>query len=337
MSHLDGLPIEEIRRRVGDLRQVARIERFVEDDGPARGSRRYRVVTGGGLEFDVHPDRCLDIGAISYMGTPLAWIAPRDTGPARPARAGALGWQRAFAGGLFTTCGLDQFGSPCEDGGEPFGLHGRIGGHSAVEVSAAGDGRELVISGQVRQSRLFGENLALYRTIRTPVGGGTVEVLDTVVNEGFSATPHMILYHLNLGWPLVDESAVLEIPGTAVVPRDPEARRGLASWHAFGPPQRHWREQVFRHDLPAGSLVEVRLVSRHAGLAIQIDSGALPWLFQWKMLGEGTYVLGLEPANCPVIEGRARAREAGVLPTLAPGERREYRMTFSALPGKSIA
>ena len=42
-------------------------------------------------------------------------------------------------------------------------------------------------------------------------------------------------------------------------------------------------------------------------------------------MGEGLYVVGLEPANCHV-EGRIRERERGTLPMLTPGETRRYRL-----------
>jgi hypothetical protein len=54
------------------------------------------------------------------------------------------------------------------------------------------------------------------------------------------------------------------------------------------------------------------------------DKASFPYLVQWKMMGEGTYVLGIEPANCPVIGGRVAASEQGALPQLAPGETRLY-------------
>jgi hypothetical protein len=42
------------------------------------------------------------------------------------------------------------------------------------------------------------------------------------------------------------------------------------------------------------------------------------------MLGEGAYVLGVEPANCAGIGGRASAARSGELPILAPGASRSY-------------
>nr|WP_199736313.1 DUF4432 family protein [Micromonospora sp. HM5-17] len=61
-------------------------------------------------------------------------------------------------------------------------------------------------------------------------------------------------------------------------------------------------------------------------------SGQLPALLQWKSLRRGTYVLGIEPANCPVIGGRVEARERGVLPVLQPGESRRYALEFRIGP-----
>jgi hypothetical protein len=49
------------------------------------------------------------------------------------------------------------------------------------------------------------------------------------------------------------------------------------------------------------------------------------------MLGEGLYVVGVEPGNCSAIEGRATARQRGDLPILAPGERRAYQLSVEII------
>ena len=123
--------------RVGRLDQVAGSTLLTESEGPARGMRRIAVRCGE-LAFDVHPDRALDIGAFSFRGTPLAWTSPsglvapwnRDSAP--------MGWLRAFPGGLVSTCGLDAFGSPSEDEGEEYPLHGRAGTLQADHVGHDG-------------------------------------------------------------------------------------------------------------------------------------------------------------------------------------------------------
>jgi hypothetical protein len=288
------------------------------------------------LPRHVHPDRCLDLGAVSWRGMPLAWMAP--AGIAAPSRSGsdAWGWRRAFGGGLLTTCGLDHFGPPTMDQGTEFGLHGRATALAAEHVTTraewTGDrGYLLEVSGQLRQSQLFGENLALRRTVRSFFGSPTVSIEDTVTNDGHRTQPHMILYHLNVGWPMLDAGADLVVPTRAVHPRDSVARAGLAAWNSFGPPERDYPEQVFRHELAADEPVTVQVRNRRLGKALSVSfhSGQLPHLFQWKSLQRGTYVLGVEPANCPVIGGRAEARAQGVLPVLEPGESRDYVIAIS--------
>ena len=78
-------------------------------------------------------------------------------------------------------------------------------------------------------------------------------------------------------------------------------------------------------------MVVVRLVNPEfndgSGLEVSIKyrRSEYPILVQWKMMGEGLYVVGLEPANCHV-EGRCAERERGTLQILQPGEVRIYHL-----------
>jgi hypothetical protein len=58
----------------------------------------------------------------------------------------------------------------------------------------------------------------------------------------------------------------------------------------------------------------------------------LPRFIQWKMVGVGTYVTGLEPANC-LVEGRDKDRARGILQFLEPGEQREYVVELGVVAG----
>jgi hypothetical protein len=44
-------------------------------------------------------------------------------------------------------------------------------------------------------------------------------------------------------------------------------------------------------------------------LTVRYRPDQLPALMPWRMLGVRTYVMAMEPANCPTIEGRTAARE----------------------------
>lgn len=331
----------ELLAYVGQMEQLASIRPMQADDGRARGSRVLQVDTGGGLSFRVMADRALDIGHAVFKGISLAWSSP--SGEAHPSyyEAQNAGWLRSFQGGLMTTCGLDQFGAPGNDEGEEFGLHGRISNLPAQNVNYRAYWKDdeylLEIGGEVRQARLFGENLVLRRRILTSLGATSFRVEDTVTNEGFEPQPHMILYHCNLGFPLVSEGARIYLEAEGTFPRDAEAEEGLSNWNVLQPPTAGYQEQVFRHKLATNDdgVSWVQLDNREVFLSLHLSysSYSLPHLFQWKMMGQGAYVLGLEPANSSAIEGRAVARQRNDLQVLEPGENRSYWLKFSVLEG----
>jgi hypothetical protein len=325
----------ELRRRVGRLGQVAGIEPFVFDDGPARGVRALRF-RAGGPSFDVLADRGMDIGAFEHGGVPLAWLS--HAGVVSPAfyEPAGEGWLRSFGGGLLVTCGLRNVGPPGTWDGEELGLHGRASNTPASNVSHGvrqdGDGVVLEARGEVREASVFGPNLVLRRTISVRLGEARVRVEDVVENEGHAPEPLMLLYHVNLGWPLLDETARLigpGGPGEAPEPRDAEAREGLDGWDRFAAPQPGFRERVFYHGprADAGGWAEARLENPalHGGLALEVRfrPEQLPEFVQWTMTGEGTYVLGLEPATCRV-GGAAAEEAAGRVIHLRPGESRRF-------------
>jgi hypothetical protein len=278
------------------------------------------------------PERALDITVCRNNGMSLAWMS--SAGGTHPAFADnqGLGWLRAFGGGLLTTCGLDQFGGPNQDSDEALGLHGRISNLPAKAVGYTAEWRDdeyvLEITGEMRQTRLFGENLVLRRRISTALGSSKLRIEDTIANEGFEPWPHMLLYHINLGFPLVGPSTRLNVDSTEVVPRDDAAKPGLDQWSEFQTPTAGYSEQVFRHQPQAADngVAQASVENPDLGLTLQLsfDQQALPYLFQWKMMGQGAYVLGVEPANCGVLQGRATARKQGDLPILHPGEQRDY-------------
>ena len=332
---------EELRRRVGRLGQVAGIDPFVFDDGPARGVRALRF-RAGGLSFDVLADRGMDIGAFEYRGVPLAWLS--HTGVVSPAfyEPTGEGWLRSFGGGLLVTCGLTNVGPPGRRGGEELGLHGRASNTPASNVSHEvrqdDEGVVLEARGEVREASVFGPNLVLRRRISVRLGEALVCVEDVVENEGHDPGPLMLLYHLNLGWPLLEETARLVGPGgqdEAPEPRDEEARRGLDGWDRFAAPQSGFGERVFYHSprADAGGWAEARLENPALGgglaLSVRFRPEELPEFVQWTMTGKGTYVVGLEPATCRV-GGAAAEEAAGRVIRLQPGESRRFGLEIRA-------
>jgi hypothetical protein len=191
----------------------------------------------------------------------------------------------------------------------------------------------LYAEAEVMQAAVFGEQLLLRRGIEAQVGESRLTIKDEVVNVGYDRTPHMLLYHVNLGWPVVDDGSELIAPMTTVRARGDYLVDGYQQMHA---PERGCIEQVFEHELAAGPdhRVSVAIVNRRLGLgAYQIyRHDQLPHHFIWRMLGEGTYVIGIEPStNRPT--DRLDARTRGELIELDAGESRLYELELGALVG----
>ena len=320
--------------RVGRMEQLAAVRRYVIDDGKGRGMRAFVVTNAGGIDFTVYPDRGLDIGPARFEGRPLAWQSPN--GPVAPAFYDDSGfaWLRSWMGGLVTTCGWLNVGTPCETAFGTEGLHGRADHIPAEEVNArafwnAAGEYELEISGRIVHSRVFGEKLVTARTIRTCLGRPFVELVDRTTNEGGATLPLMQLYHMNFGWPLADEGTRILAPEHSVTPRDAAAEKGLAEWDRFPAPEADFAEQVFYHDLPSDDAGDctVRIVNPKFGadVVLSFRKRELPYLVQWRMPGRGEYVMGLEPGNC-FVEGQAEFARRGLLRHIEPGETVETRL-----------
>ena len=308
--------------QVANLDQFASVTSSTVTDGPARGCRALDLRVAGGIDVRVLPDRGFDIGAAWYAGVPLAWISAVGERAPLSALPGSA-WLEAFGGGLVTTCGLRNVGAASEG----HGLHGRFSHLAARSVTVERevlDGEVLVSArATIAEVAALGPQLRLERRIRTRTDRGLLELRDTTRNLGPEPEPAPLLYHVNLGAPLVDEGARLELDAVRTLPRDADAEAGLATLARPGPPLPGAREIVLEHEVRAGSdgWASARLVNERVGLALTLrwQAGTLPRLHQWVHPAPGTYALALEPANCSVL-GRAADRAAGRLPLLAVGE-----------------
>jgi hypothetical protein len=336
----------ELAERGGDIGQFAGVRISELGDGFERGVRIADIRTGSGFEFTVLADRGLDIGAAYFGSAPLAWRSPAAFSHPAFFEPEGLGWLRGFGGGLLTTCGLTYFGAPTVDEGQPLGLHGRASYLPAANLAHGadwhGDEYKLWVRGQMREARLFGENLLLRRCISARLGQSRLVVEDSVTNEGHESTPHMLLYHCNLGYPVLSEHSELLIDDEEVCARDEGSARGLPDHRRFEAPTPGYSEQVFQH-LPktdSEGCARAALVNRSfdggrgLGVFLRWRAAELPWMNQWKMMGRGAYVLGLEPATNWTL-GRAAERAAGRLKFLEPGETRSYFVEIGVLASRA--
>jgi hypothetical protein len=308
----------ELRPRVGDLRQWASVRRITLDDGGERGVRALAFSTGGGLDFWVLADRSLDIGPLWWCGMPLAWQSPagfRSPTLHNAESDGGLGFGRSFSGFLVTG-GLDHIRHPAN--GQP--LHGRLP-FTPARVSAYGEDWErdepvLFCEGEVTQARHGGEALRLTRRIEAPAGGTALTIVDAVENLGPRPWAQASLYHFNLGFPAIADGTIVGMAGRRLlgplqVP-DATAQTESRSWPADGAEE-------------ASCVVHTPLSDgRRLSMTFAWDAATLPHLQLWHDLQPGVSVVSVEPCTSERDGG-----VSGPSPIIEPGDCRRYTLRIS--------
>jgi hypothetical protein len=348
----DGMDRERMRA-YGHMQQLGGVRLVTLEDGAERGVRVLELRTTTGLELGIVVDRGFDVGWCRHNGRSIAWHSPTGfAGPWYREPAG-LGFLRNFPGGLFVTCGLDHILFPESDPQDTYnypgrteteyGLHGRVS-HTPAVVRTYGerweDGRcVLFAEGEVRQAGALAETLVLRRRVEVDLDGLEIRWRDEVSNEGHLPGPHMLLYHMNLGAPLVGPASRLHAPVRGVRFATPTATGEPGEHLEFPPPRADFAEQAFSHDMACDvdGTVPVAVTNHDDpanpwGVLLRYDGARFPYFLQWRYFAAGTYVLGLEPSTNG-ITGRAGARADNELTILEPGESRVYENRLELLAG----
>ncbi|PJJ55800.1 DUF4432 family protein [Compostimonas suwonensis] len=307
--------------------------------GTADPARVLHARVADGLDVEVLPGRGFDIGDAYHRGTPLSWFSPvADTRPLDSPRGEE--WLRRFTGGLLTTCGLGNIGPAREgdgmQGGE--GMHGRASHTPATGIrhrTGARDGETAVtLEATIDSIELFGPSLRMERTIESAVdahGVARLHVRDVVENIGALGAPLSLLYHLNLGAPLVVPGTTVRVPGASARPREPHVEIPDAA--TLPPPCDTIVDAVFEHAHPhldAEGFAHASVTQPGGGMRLDVAWSAvtLPRLYQWVFPTRGRWALALEPATAPLF-GPGRDEPHAGAPLLAPGERRRHELRIT--------
>jgi hypothetical protein len=334
--------------KISSHSQLGGIETSVIDNGAGRGNRIAWINTGTGLRYKVIIDRAMDIAHAFYNQHSLAWLSHTGSTSPQPFSDKGIDWLRTFGGGLLTTCGLTHVGGPESDGFGERGLHGLISNipaeiESIIQPDLVEGKLEMSITGIIKETKIFGPSLELKRTISGTLGQPVIKIHDEVINRGNSAAPHMILYHFNFGWPLVDEGSELIWKG------EWKSRFGENNHKIFREGQnfRTCPPPLDEHSGAGEEVAFIDITPDSSGnctcgvhnpqigiaLALRFKKNQLPWLTNWQHWGKGEYVTGLEPGTNPPV-GQAKAREQNDLIMLAPGEKRKYDLEIEVLSSK---
>jgi hypothetical protein len=297
-------------------------------------------IDNGRLRVAILPTRGMGLWKAWQADWEIGWQSP-VRGPVHPAlvplwEPSGIGWLNGFDE-LLCRCGLESNGAPEFDdqGRLKYPLHGRVANAPAnkVDLTIDGDTGEVALVGEVDERRLFGNALRLRSTFKTRAGENGFRVIDEVGNPSAVAAEMELLYHINLGLPLLGAGAMIAAPVKTLVPRNARAAEGVASWDSYGPPEPGFAEQVYLMELQgdAQGNTRVLLKSPHGerGLSLRFNLAELPRFTLWKCTQstQDGYVTGLEPGvNFP--NPRSYEKEQGRVIQLVAGERRTFEIGF---------
>lgn len=316
-----------MNKYTGNENQIYGAEQMRLVGGKGDGMRILNVRNASGLEFTVSLDRCGDISRVTFKGDNMGYFSPCGYVSPKYYEKEGTGFLKSFTAGFLTTCGLLAVGTPCTDDGEKLPLHGTISNTPAENFAYWTEDDKIHIKVFVRDAALFSHKLVLEREYVCPVYENAIYLTDKITNIGSDECPFEILYHCNIGYPLLSEKSKVIIPSSKVTARNEHAKEGIENCLEMEVPQKGYEEKCYYHTLCGKPTVSVSNGDIKKKLSIVYDTDELKYFTQWKMMGEYEYVLGLEPGNC-LPDGRDVMRKNNMLCFLKPDETKTHHIKF---------
>lgn len=320
-------------RKTPDLRGVADIRLVTLEDGPARGQRLLIARNAKGISFEIAVDRGFDVSSLSFKGVNIGWNSPAQMRfpPSDPGSEDGWGFLRNFDG-FMVTCGLDHVSRPRETDISHYGhphlktrkmpQHGRISTEKARLVGYGVDqgSEEIFCEGIVRQASVFGETLELRRRVTLGIFASEIVIDDVVTNRGFVPSHHAMIYHLNLGYPFLDEN--LEFTGL------PELLAAKMLVEQPLPNDKYGErvDSVDSRDIPWSDPIMLSNPALDVSVGLSFSRTHLNRLAIWRAYQSGMYALGVEPRT-DIAEDR---------PLLQPGRAATIRSDWCLAPMRAL-
>ncbi len=310
--------------------------------GKSRGMELLAIDTGT-MKIVILPDRGMGIWKCDINKIEFGWNSPVD-GPVHPSLVpifdpSGIGWLEGFDE-LLVRCGLHSNGAPefHENGQLRYPLHGRIANTPAdkLEVIVDSDNGTMDIIGTVYETRFLVCSLELQTRYRLRVNSSEIEVTDTVTNTRSGPATMQLLYHINVGQPVVQAGTSVHAAFKQLVPRNGRSAEGIGTWNQCEGPESGFTEQVYlmsaASDTSKWSEALLASEDRRRGISIQFDTRTLPYLNLWKNTGavEDGYVVGIEPAT-GFPNPRSFEEKQNRVVTLAGGESRTFRLKLQPM------
>lgn len=316
---------------IGNPLQIRGAEQYTLNGGKGDGMKFLYVRNGLGLEAWISLDRCADLTRVSLKGENFSFISPCGYVSPKYYDKEGTGFLKSFTAGFCTTCGLTTVGGPCYDGEEFLPMHGTIS-NTPAELNAVIDNENgLTVIATIRDCTIFGTKLVLKREYYFSYTDNSITMTNSVTNIGETISPFMVLYHCNIGYPVVDEDAEIKIPHSKLTPRNEISKQYIDTALLTEKPQADFVERCYYYDLcekDGVSSVGIYNNKINKGVVFSFKKDELPCFTLWKMMGKSDYVIGLEPGNS-IPDGREVMRNNNTLKYIDVNETKTASIKFS--------
>lgn len=270
--------------RISNFAQVASLRRYTLTEGREKG---LDVIDcdNGKIRFLLNVSKACDMMQLYYNGQNMTFISKNGF------MQREVPFASRFEGGMLYTCGIDSVGER-----EGFEEHGTIHNTPAQILRAECNAQEIVVEAVIQDTEICGKNLTIRRRITTPIGGDTISVNDTLVNESFRDENYCLLYHVNIGYPMLDAGAKIVTDTDQCLPRTKWAQKNIETAYQISAPVPNLEETCY---YLAPKFSEVSLVNEKIGrkFTVSYSGETLPHFLAWKSMASGDYAVGLEPCT----------------------------------------
>ncbi|MDD6995707.1 MAG: DUF4432 family protein [Candidatus Borkfalkiaceae bacterium] len=270
--------------KISNFVQVCSLRRYTLTEGSEKGLDILDC-DNGKIRFLLNVSKALDIAQLWHEGQNMSFLSKNGlTGREIP-------FLNRFEGGMLYTCGLDSVGSR-----EGFELHGSHHNTPARVIKAECNEEGITVEAEISATALFGKNLLFKRKVFTAVGSGEVQITDTLENRGYIEENYCLLYHVNVGYPMLDAGAKIVANVKNATARTPWAKENECSMYEMNDAKPCQEETCYFLDMttPTVSLINEKIGKM---FTLSWSNDMLPHFVEWKSMASGDYALGLEPCT----------------------------------------
>jgi galactose mutarotase-like enzyme len=295
------------RKKISNPLQVGYVRRYTLTEGKENGLKVVELCNST-LRVLLNESKALDIMQVWHRGVNMSFVSKNGF------TARETPFLNRFEGGMLYSCGLDSIG-----GREGYTLHGTFHNNPAKVVEILQKEDCLQVKAVTEVTSLFGENLEMERTVT--LRDGKLKLEDALVNRGTREENYCLLYHINLGYPMLDAGTEVVVDAASIQPRTPHSAANMDAREIFPAPMDNEEERCY---LIENNTNFVTALNRKLGrkLTLSYSKDTLPCFLQWSSPASQDYALGLEPATS-FLDDQFAYRQ------IAPEERKAFFVELS--------